>query len=160
MLARARSAIGHGTLYKLGKGGFNPASPHPWNALGECDCSGYAAWCLGVSRHTEHPFYAHQNGGWLETSAIVADAHSSFGMFEAIRWEQAQPGDLLVYGDSGGHQGHVGVVSEVNDSGPTAACHCSSGNARVRHDAIQETGVAVWSLNGGIVARPAPSLVS
>lgn len=153
VLARARSAIGHRCVYALGKGGFNPASPVPWNLQGQCDCSGFAAWCLGVGRHTDNPWYAQQNGGWLETTAIVRDALSPYGLFQQVQWEQALPSDLVVYGDAGGHQGHVGVVSSAGLVGPAAVIHCSLGNYKVVGDAIQESAPALWKMHGGIIAR-------
>jgi cell wall-associated NlpC family hydrolase len=119
ILERAARSIGHGTIYKLGQGGFSPASPHPWNSRGECDCSGFVAWCLGVSRHTDHPWYSQQNGGWLETTAIARDARlAGAGMFDLVPWEQARPADLLVYGDWGGHQGHVARYIELLEVAP------------------------------------------
>ena len=151
LVERARSAAGFGTKYKLGKGGFNPASPHPWSSLGECDCSGFIAWVLGISRHTDNPWYRKQNGGWLETTAIVRDCGTPFGFFDKREWTQARPGDLIVYGDSGGKQGHVGLITEVDATGPVKAIHCSSGNSR-GGDAIRETGVDIWKKRGGIVA--------
>jgi hypothetical protein len=162
VLERARSAIGHGTIYRLGMGGFNPASPHPWNSRGECDCSGFIAWCLGVSRYTDHPWYSAQNGGWLETTAIIRDAlKEGFGMFDQVALEQALPGDLVVYGDRDGHQGHVGLISHVEPAGegveegePKAIIHCSKGNWVAFQDAINETGnVGAWRMHGAVVAR-------
>lgn len=153
VVERARSAIGHHTIYALGKGGYNPASPFPWSSLGECDCSGFVAWCLMMSRHLDHPWYLAENGGWLETTAIVRDAMSPFGFFQKVDWLQARPGDLLVYGDHDGKQGHVGVVSALDAEGPAAAIHCSSGNYRTRGDAIQETIAALWKMRPSIVAR-------
>lgn len=151
-VARARSAIGSKCAYRLGKGGFSPTSPYPWNSAGECDCSGFIAWCLGVSRHTDNPWYKSFNGGWVETSAIVRDAKVPFGFFDEVTWEHAAPGHLIVYGDFGGHQGHVGIVNQA-DNGPTQAIHCSNGNFTRTQDAIQETGIAVWKMHEGIIVR-------
>lgn len=158
VVARARSAAGHKCAYGLGKGGFNPAAPHPWNSAGLCDCSGFAAWCLGQSRHTDNPWYAETNGGWLETSAIVRDCGTPFGMFDKAKWTEAKPGDLVVYGDEKradgtARQGHVGVIVEVSEMGPKAAVHCSSGNFRTYQDAIRETSVGLWTLHLSVVAR-------
>lgn len=156
VVARARSAIGSHTKYALGKGGFSPNSPHPWSAVGECDCSGFVAWCLGISRRADNPWYKRQNGGWVETSAIVRDAQSPYGFFDEVDWTKARPGMVVVYGDTrqGGRtrQGHVGVVSAVDAGGPIQAIHCSMGNHR-RGDAIQETAVApLWMPGKAIVA--------
>jgi len=135
-------------MYKLGKGGFDPKALHPWNRTMQCDCSGFVAWCLGVSRKTDNPWYAKQNGGWLETSAITRDATSPFGVFTEVARYDALPGDVLVWGDKAGAQGHVGIVS-----GPTTINHCSSGNFRVTGDAIRETSTEIFDKNDAIAAR-------
>lgn len=152
---RAQSARGHDCTYRLGKGGFNPASPYPWNSHGECDCSGFAAWCLGFPRHVDHPWYVQMNGGWIETSQIVRDALSPFGFFEKIDWAQARLGDLIVYGDHDGHQGHVGVITDLDGDGPKMVTHCSLGNFRTFGDAIGESVPGLWKMHNGIIARAA-----
>lgn len=158
VLARARSAIGQGCVYALGKGGMHPASPTPWPSglpnLG-CDCSGFVAWCLGVSRmlSKDHPHY--EFGGWFETTAVFRDARSPFGFVNEVLWTLAKPGDILVWGDANGHQGHIGIVSQVGTDGPTHAIHCSSGNWKRAGDAVQETDVGVFARNGAIAAEVA-----
>lgn len=154
VVARGLGSVGHGAIYALGKGGFNPDAAYPWNAQHECDCSGFVAWCLGVNRHTDHPWYAKYNGGWLETTAIVRDAmERGVGMFDLVTWREARPGHLIVYGDAQGHQGHVGIITGCGGDGPISAVHCSKGNQARVHDAIQDTGVTVWKERNGIVAR-------
>lgn len=156
LIIRARSVIAKGCRYGLGHGGYNPALDHPWDNEMRCDCSGFVAWALRVSRHLDHPWYKEQNGGWLETSAIVRDCHTPFGFFTEVPPEAARPGDLIVYGDRpAGGQGHVGLISEIGRKGPAQAIHCSAGNEHRTGDAIQETGVAVWINAGGIIARHA-----
>lgn len=154
IVERAQSSIGRGCIYQLGKGGMKPDSPAPWDGAFKCDCSGFASWCIGQSRQTKNPHYVNRNGGWLETTEIVFDAkgiHS--GMFHEMSWLDAEPGDLLVYGDSNGRQGHIGIVSEVDADGPSKVIHCSSGNFKHFKDAIQETGVGAFKLRNAIVAR-------
>lgn len=145
---RARSAVGGGCRYRLGKGGFNPTSPVPWSKQFECDCSGFISWALGVSRKTDNPWYVQFNGGWLETSAIVRDATSPFGIFTEVARYDALPGDVLVWGDRDGQQGHVGIVS-----GSTSIIHCSKGNWTLTQDAIRETGTHVFDTHKAIAAR-------
>lgn len=158
VVSRARSAIGHGCVYQLGKGGMHPENLQPWPPsmpnLG-CDCSGFVAWCLGVSRSLakNHPHY--EFGGWFETSAVARDAKSEFGFVNEVLWTLAQPGDILVWGDHDGHQGHIGIVSEADATGPTRVVHCSKGNWRTTGDAIQETDVAIFKANGAIAAEVA-----
>ena len=45
-LERARAGLSKGTVYKLGKGGFDPTRP----MTRELDCSGFVAWTIGISR--------------------------------------------------------------------------------------------------------------
>lgn len=158
LIARARSVIGKGCRYGLGMGGFDPSRAAPWDDAMLCDCSGFCAWVLGVARHTDNPWYRSQNGGWLETSAILRDCGTPFGFFTEVPAEMARPGDLLVYGDRRNEdgttrQGHVGLISEVGSTGPARAVHCSRGNERRAGDAIQETPSGLWLAAGGIVAR-------
>lgn len=158
VLERAKSVIAKGCKYKLGAGGMRPGDPAPWNTARQCDCSGFAAWCLGHSRVVDDPWYKSQNGGWIETSAIVRDCETPYGFFAAVDRKYARVGDLLVYGDykdgSGNLiQGHVGVCSDVGTKGPLMVIHCSSGNFKRTQDAIRETDTKWWDLAGGIVAR-------
>ena len=173
LVARARSVIGKGCLYGLGRGGRDPESEHPWemvkNAEGvwqpRCDCTGLLAWHLGMDRHLDHPWYRSINGGWLESSAIVRDCGTPFGFFTEVPPGLARVGDVLVYGDrknSDGtrRQGHVGIISEVGETGPAKAIHCSKGNERKAGDAIQETAAGLWIVAGGIVARHAQEQIA
>jgi hypothetical protein len=154
VLARAQQAIGQGCVYRLGKGGYDPKQPYPWSTPAKlCDCSGFAAWCLGASRKTDSPWYKTYNGGWLETTAIVRDCGTNFGLFDPVAWLKARPSDFVVYGDKDGHQGHVGVIATVNSLGPLTVIHCSSGNFKRAADAIQETAATPWVARNGIVAR-------
>lgn len=152
VVARARSAVGHNTAYQLGAGGRHPLAGSPGNP---CDCSGFVAWCLGIDRYLPNdglPLY--DNGGWFETSAIVRDAKSPFGFVVEVDWSAVVPSDMLVYGDAGKHQGHIGVVSEVGD-GAVKVVHCSHGNWSLRGDAVQETNAGIFIVSHAIVARVA-----
>lgn len=158
LVERARSVIGKGCVYGLGKGGMRPHDPHPWNSERKCDCSGFAAWALRVSRETDNPWYRQQNGGWIETSAIVRDCETPFGFFALVHKKDARVGDLLVYGDRMSkagkpQQGHVGICTQVGAKGPEMVVHCSRGNERKTGDAIRETDASWWYLADGIVAR-------
>lgn len=143
VLLRARRSIGQGAKYVLGAGGLHPELDHPWNEQLGCDCSGFAMWALGLPRYDKVR--------WWDTSAIVHDARNglegSNRLFKMVSVLQAQPGDLFVYGDVPGHQGHVGVIATVTplpESWPLTVIHCSSGNMRRTGDAIRETGPDVW----------------
>jgi hypothetical protein len=156
-LARARSAIGKRIIYKLGGGGMRPEAPLPSNANGECDCSGFVCWALGLSRQTAHPLYMNFNGGWINTDGIVRDARRETGFF--FQPEAPSPGDLIVFPSMLPTRkvGHVGIITEVAQQDgsfvPTRVLHCSHGNFKVAQDAIAETGPAVFVNNGAIYAR-------
>lgn len=148
VVKRALGAIGQGCIYKLGAGGMKPSSPVPWNAKMGCDCSGFAMWALGLSRF--------QPPRWFDTTAIVSDALNELGLFTQVVITEAQPGDLFVWGDSGGSQGHVGVITQCMPglkSTPTFVVHCSSGNFRRTGDAIRQTPADLFFHHDAIVAR-------
>ncbi len=138
-LERARSAIGRSTAYRLGAGGMRPSA-----TLGRSsDCSGFVAWTIGIPRQLPP-----KTGAWLDTDCYwrggspVAD-----GLFLRVDAETALPGDLYVYPDSGGRQGHIGVITGTQDGKPTRVIHCSSGNHRRSGDAVQETGCTIFERN-------------
>lgn len=148
-VSRARRMIGKGCRYQLGKGGMTSMSAAPWPTRGGCsadklcDCSGFVAWAAGVSRWLKGTPYA-TNYEWFETSNIFRDAQSPWGF---VNIAPAQVGSILVYGDVGGKQGHIGIVS---DPMLRRVIHCSLGNFRRTGDAIQETGFDVF---GGMGKR-------
>jgi hypothetical protein len=153
ILARAQSACGHATVYKLGAGGRDPDALHPGKL---CDCSGYVAWVFRSPRKVPEI-------GWIETSRIVRDATHDQRLFHRV--SSPVPGDVVVYGDwtdaeTGRHrQGHIGILSAVpNDVAGAASwwdglrvIHCSVSNSK-RGDAIAETDARVFRKRG-IFAR-------
>jgi hypothetical protein len=138
VLARAHAAVAQGIRYKLGQGGMSPGSPTPGND-GQCDCSGFVAWCLGMSRHTPDQFYVHFNGGWIETTAVWTDVGQSVGIFDQT---SKKPGAVVVYPDEHGHEGHIGIIVDAN-----SVVHCSLGNDHKYGNAIQVTPLTVFSSN-------------
>ena len=158
IVQRARTACGMGIKYKLGKGGMSGSSASPSDSKAMCDCSGFAAWCAGLSRKTSHPFYVELNGGWLETTAIAADAIAVHGIFTKV--DKPFPGCFAVFGDRNGKQGHIGVVTEVVNGKATKVIHCSSTNSRTsvaadptKPRAIQETGADLFYKNQAVFCR-------
>jgi hypothetical protein len=152
MIARARSAVGRRTKYQLGEGGTRPAAELPGAPLKGCDCSGYVCWCLGIARHTDHNLYAHFNGGWINTDAIVHDACAHSGFFYKI--ESPKVGAIIVYPSQRPSRkyGHVGIVTEVKQGKMSKVIHCSSGNYANLGDAIAETGPETFANKGTILA--------
>jgi len=151
VIARARSAIGLGTVYRLGEGGRDPFAAGPGNP---CDCSGFAAWGLGVDRYLPNGMIPHLPGGdWLETGNVYRDALSPYGFASMVAFRDARPADVLVFPDEAGRQGHIGIISNVAEGGVRRVIHCSLGNWNLYHDAIQETGAEIFLKHGAIAAR-------
>lgn len=141
-LDRARAGMGANTVYVLGKGGFDPTKP----LTSECDCSGFIAWSIGIPRE-----FPPGSGRWLDTDAYwngggSAAKAAGFPLCHAVPAAEAEPGDLIVYPDQGGHQGHIGVVSSVDDQGQLKVIHCSNGNWKSHQDATRETDAHVWNI--------------
>lgn len=138
---RARGAVGRGTRYTLGQGGYSPMDPLP-TRNGQCDCSGFVAWCIGMDRwQGRHKKPWKSLIPWIETTAIVKDAKGAQKLFTTI--ETPVPGCLVVYGDRFGKQGHVGIVDNVTSKTVFEVVHCSKGNDRAG-DAIQRTSGALF----------------
>jgi hypothetical protein len=143
LINRALGMVGQGTKYKLGRGGMNPnlATPAP---KGECDCTGFIAWCFGISRKTNNPFYMKYMNGWFETSVIYKDVGHTAGLFEQLVKPRA--GAIIVFGDyttsSGRKEGHIGLITSLNNNA-VQVVHCSSGNDK-NGDAIQVTDDSVF----------------
>ena len=154
VVVRARSFTGRGCRYELGAGGRRRFLPNPWDEQKRCDCSGFVAGVLEIDRYLPgNPWYQETDGQWLETSAVVRDCLTPFGFWDPVARTAARPGHVLVYGDRDGRQGHIGIVSRIDDSGPVAVVHCSKGNERRTEDAIRETGCAGFWPKGAMVTR-------
>lgn len=132
-LERARSGLGKRTKYVLGKGGINPVKP----LTKECDCSGFVAWAIGIPRELP-PGSDH----WLQTTTYW---QGDGGHFDPVPKGEAQPGDLYVYPDFNGKQGHMGIITSTKNGVPEKVLHCSSGNYRRTGDAIQETPTTLFT---------------
>ena len=145
VLERARQILGKKIKYDLGAGGMLPTMASPANLKNACDCSGFVSWCFGMSRKTEHPLYVKFNGGWINTDAMVHDAKKQTGFFRQL--SSPKVGCIVVFpGPPLRRIGHVGLVTEVDDTGTVATevIHCSSGNFRNFGDAIRETSLGVF----------------
>lgn len=126
IVARARSAVGQGIRYALGCGGWEPTDALPCRKVFRrpkgklvpvralwCDCSGFVAWCIGLSRKTTI-----FRGKWgISTVSIHRDAMGPGKWFRLLDpGEDPLPGDFAVYPDRFDAvarktlQGHVGVI--------------------------------------------------
>lgn len=132
-VARARAVLARKLPieYGMGRGGFDPEdeSPHQVvHAKGpdgkvkttlELDCSGWAAWAIGLPRQHRYGEYS-----WIETTRIHGDATGPQVLFRQLA--KPVPGCLVVYPDPhGGGQGHVGLVTEVQGA-KVRGIDCSS----------------------------------
>lgn len=138
-LTRARSALGRKTVYKLGGGGMNPLKP--LDRL--CDCSGFVAWAIGIPRQLPPG-----TGPWLDTDAYARGSVKGIPSFTtAVAAGDIRPGDLWVYPDHAGKQGHIAFISRVDGGGaPTHVIHCSGSNSKAG-DAVQETSPKAFKGN-------------
>lgn len=133
---RAHSVLNLRTVYKLGKGGFDPTKAF----TPQCDCSGFIAWAIGIPR--ELPPGSQK---WLSTDEYWAGGKPAKpGLCTQKTLAEAQVGDLLVYPDSGGNQGHISLINQVDHTMPSFIIHCSSGNFRNFGDAIRITGPNIF----------------
>lgn len=140
--AREAAAIRPAIRYHLGAGGRRPGATTPADAQGRCDCSGFAAWCLGIDRKTAA-------GVWLNTDEIERDARTAGGLFD--RLAEPRVGCLVVYG-AGPKIGHVGVVVETPLQwtwmwATLRVIHCAA-----HVPAIRETDAAGFGRHGAIFA--------
>tara|TARA_B100001094_G_C17960807_1_gene685308 strand:- start:273 stop:881 length:609 start_codon:yes stop_codon:yes gene_type:complete len=138
---RARRAVGRRTKYILGKGGWNPSSDTPGK---ECDCSGFVSWVIGKPRN-----YKYGSHKWISTSDIYSDAKDGYHLFREI--EDPEPGCIVVYGDSGGRQGHCAIVTKVE---PLRGIDCSSSQSKRGGDAITERDISFFEMKNSIFVVP------
>jgi peptidoglycan hydrolase-like protein with peptidoglycan-binding domain len=139
---RARAGLAEKIKYVLGKGGFDPTK----TLTHECDCSGFIAWAIGIPRE-----FPPGSGRWLDTDAYWkgggdAAKAAGFPLFHNVPAAEVQPGDLIVYPDQSGKQGHIGIISGVDEHGELKVIHCSKGNWKKFGDATRETDPAVWKI--------------
>lgn len=158
---RARSAIGKGTIYKLGAGGRDPMAPLPGDAENRCDCSAFFAWSLALDvRQPGIPLHKRYNGGRLTTSSIVYDARrpqKETGLFTIV--PTPDPGDGVVYPWRDGKPGHIAAVSffdPLNFWKGLRIIDCSSTNYRETGDAIRERSGEFFRRHPSIFVRYTP----
>jgi cell wall-associated NlpC family hydrolase len=149
LLARARAIKALPGEYRLGAGAPHQALS-PYDQSGECDCSGFVCWALGIDRYQPTLAFLKKEIGhcWMNTDAIVADTRISAGLF--LFPDKARPGDLIVYPSlayarvanakaAGPKIGHVGILT-----GDRSVIHCSAGNMKAHGRAVWETDTEVF----------------
>jgi len=149
VIERARTQAGKGTVYRLGGGNPDAGAFSCQDGEGECDCSAFMQWLLGIPRYMPQLAWLKRvNGGWYNTDGIWWDAtRERTGLFE-----ESIPlrGALIVYPSNwvakvdGPRVGHIGLVTEATNGRAVKVIHCSAGNFRKHGDAIHETGPEVW----------------
>ena len=138
-VGRAFTSIGRGTRYRMGNGGFHPQDSVP-TRNGFCDCSGWLAWVLGMSRYQGDKGKSFSNNfPWVETSAIYRDAKRDNYVFVEI--PVPVPGCVVVYPDHKvlgvRREGHTGLVIEVLSNGKIMTIDCSSSNGGKTKESIR-----------------------
>lgn len=141
-LQRAHTGLEETTTYVLGQGGFDPTKM----LTKKCDCSGFIAWSIGIPRE-----FPPGSNRWLDTDAYwsgggTAAKAAGFPLLKNVAATDAEPGDLIVYPDQGGKQGHIGIISGMDNNGELKVIHCSKGNFNKFGDATRETDSAVWKI--------------
>lgn len=153
ILNRARSAIGKGIRYSLGCGGWDPTDALPATLVWRrprgkvlpvralwLDCSGFIAWCVGLSRKTTI-----FRGKWgISTVSIHKDAMGPGKWFKLLEpGEPIRPGDIAVYPDRRDTitkktiQGHTAVVV---DAAKRLVIDCGSSS-----DGVTERVATFWN---------------
>ena len=75
-------------------------------------------------------------------AALLASGEKGGGWF--TKTATPQPGDIMVWPDGDGHQGHIGIISEVAGGKASKMIHCSHGNDNKFGRAIQETDADIF----------------
>lgn len=133
---RAHSVLNLKIVYKLGKGGFDPTK----SFTPQCDCSGFIAWAIGIPR--ELPPASNK---WLSTDEYWSGGKPvKQNLFKQYNINEAMVGDLLVYPDNGGNQGHIALINQIENNTPKFIIHCSNGNYKNFGDAVRITSPSVF----------------
>lgn len=131
-IERARSVVGIGTKYRRGRGGGDPSSITP-ATNGLCDCSGLAAWLMGLPRQ-----HSYGDESWINTDAMLEDAMGPRALFQVV---QPFPGCFVVYGNHHGRDGHVALVTSLD---PLTGIDCSSSVSKKTGMAISERDISFF----------------
>lgn len=135
--------------YKLGAGGYDPKDPIPNRAL---DCSGYASYLMGLSRHqaVKRKLWSRLLP-WIETTLIVRSLRATDGPFTEV---EPQPGCFVVVGDRNGRQGHVALVASVRRTATGAlelwGSDCSPSNERRHGTAVRSRDLTFMTHMPGV----------
>lgn len=139
-MRRALSALGKKTKYKLGKGGFDPSTPHPGT---QCDCTGFGAWVFHMSRNQgdKQKFWS-KWFPWFESTAIYKAVIGGRPDSPFVQIPNPVPGCGVVYGDKGGKEGHFALITSAafdprGKPSTIVGIDCSPGNERATGDAIR-----------------------
>lgn len=139
LIDRARSAIGKGITYSMGHGGEHPEDPLPTRD-GECDCSAFACWIVGVGKSPDkNPCKV-----WLGTGGIYTDATGKQVLFERIPAPEA--GCFAVYPAEPGKAGHIALVT---DPATKTIIDCSGSQNGIK----EHSGAYFWTHKGTIWVR-------
>lgn len=145
IVRRAKLALHHKTIYKLGAGGRNPSAPFPWDEDHECDCTGFLAHCWGMHRdlsvnrkvHIQSDYLVLESRKPASQSAVVKLKFPEIGC--GIVYPGKWTGGKLLWGNriSAGHAAVYIGKSEIID--------CASGSYRRTGDAITKRN-GLWMI--------------
>mgnify|MGYP002639546124 FL=1 len=131
-----------GTVYTLGAGGYGWAQREFDD---ECDCSGFMAFCLGLSRKPSTAFQVKGRQYWFSTDSMVAAGKEGLFFREV---GSLTPGSIVAYPDRNRDgkvtQGHTAYVSEIRNGIPFGY-DCSSSQSRKTGDAIKLRSLAFFN---------------
>lgn len=153
---RALACEGTGR-YRLGAGGRDPSASSPLDANGECDCSGFLAFCWNEPRKDSADGEDEIAGDWIYTDSLYVDARGPQRFGREISAPHVEPGDALVYrghvpGVPVGHCAIViarpRIVARFADL-TVIHCHGPTGGS----PAITRSSGALWDRRAGIGIR-------
>jgi hypothetical protein len=136
---RLRSAKGKGIRYGMGHGGEHPDDDLPTRD-GECDCSAFQCWGMGVGKSPNK----NPTGTWLGTGGMYTDAMTKQVVLERI--PEPEFGCLAIYTAVPGKAGHVACVTDV---AARTIIDCSSSQGGIN----EHSGAYFWKNKKTIWAR-------
>lgn len=93
------------------------------------DCSAYIWRCHGQRKF--------DNKVWRNTSWLWNDVENRETHFDKVNTlEEAQQGDIIVYGWSKGKAGHVAIIDKVDSKGNITGYDCSSSRGGVSYRSL------------------------
>lgn len=151
-IGRAVDMINYPSRYHLGSGGSDPGAISCFVAstdgVGQCDCSGFVAWCLGYDRWQKRLYSDRDLGEYVSTDSMVEDANRHQILFR--RTSNPRAGDLICYPGKRNHGrrvhiGHVGILIQPPNAPGPSVIDCASGkDRRSAGISVARRSIATW----------------